>query len=145
MPPSRASPEPSPTDLQGHYVGPASGVSFLLRVQNRLHRNISSNFTFGDAPLPDFDPTFCVMISKEETQTLVERFFDFTVPVDRFLHRPTIEAWLTEFHETMGAMKPSESAPARRALLWTIFAMAEDTLSPKPGVAIKEKRFALHA
>jgi hypothetical protein len=77
MPPSRASPEPSPTDLQGHYVGPASGVSFLLRVQNRLHHNFSSNFTFGDAPLPDFDPTFCVMISKEETQMLVQRYFDY--------------------------------------------------------------------
>jgi hypothetical protein len=81
------------------------------------------------------------MISKEETKILVDRFFDFTVPVDRFLHRPTIEAWLTEFHDTMGAMKPSESAPAQRALLWIIFAMAQDTLSPKPGISIKEKRF----
>ncbi|KFX98813.1 hypothetical protein O988_04180 [Pseudogymnoascus sp. VKM F-3808] len=137
-PPLPVSPDPSQTDLQGHYVGSASGVSFLLRVQNRL-QHTSSNFTFGDAPLPDFDPTFCVMISRKETQALVQRFFDFTVPVDRFLHRPTIEAWLEEFHDTMGAMKPSESAPAQRALLWIIFAMAEDTLIPKPGVAITEK------
>lgn len=141
MPPLPASPDPLQTDLQGHYVGPASGVSFLLRVQNRLHYNKSSSFTFGDAPLPEFDPNFCIMISREETQMLVERFFEFTVPVDRFLHRPTIEAMLTEFYSTIGAMKPSENAPVQRALLWIIFAMAEDTTSPKPGVVVKERRF----
>ena len=48
-------PEPPQEDLQGHYIGPASGVSFLLRVQKRLHQAISfsvpsnSIFTFGDA------------------------------------------------------------------------------------------------
>lgn len=138
-PPSRASPEPAQTDLQGHYVGPASGISFLLRVQKRLHH--TSSFTFGDPPMPEFDPTFCVMIAKEETQMLLRRYFDFTVPVDRFLHRPTVEAWLQDFHETMGAMSPSENAPSQRAVLWMMFALAQDTLTPVPGEAVMKKRY----
>lgn len=67
------SPEPPQTDLQGHYIGPASGVSFLLRMQKRLEQSISfshdsSIFTFGDAPLhpPEFDPSFCIMLPRED-------------------------------------------------------------------------------
>lgn len=139
--PSRASPELPQMDMQGHYVGPASGLSFLLRVQNKL-RTASSAFTFGDAPLPEFDPTFCVMISKEETSALVRRYFDFTVPVDRFLHRPTIEAWLDEFHNTMGALQDDDEAPARRALLWMVFAITQGHLEPFGGSANIKKRSA---
>ncbi|OLN97926.1 Activator of stress genes 1 [Colletotrichum chlorophyti] len=132
-PPSRASPEPTQTDLQGHYVGPSSGVSFLLRVQKRLHQAVSfsqasSIFTFGDAPLPDFDPSgaFCLLLSKDEATTLLKRYFDFAVPTHRFLHRPTVEGWLEEFYDTMGAMKNQEDAPARRALLFMVFAQAQE-------------------
>ncbi|KAK1624759.1 fungal-specific transcription factor domain-containing protein [Colletotrichum phormii] len=132
-PPSRASPEPTQTDLQGHYVGPSSGVSFLLRVQKRLHQAVSfsqasSIFTFGDAPLPDFDPSgaFCVLLSKEEATMLLKRYFEFAVPTHRFLHRPTVEGWLEEFYDTMGAMKSQEDAPARRALLFMVFAQAQE-------------------
>ncbi|OHF00985.1 fungal specific transcription factor domain-containing protein [Colletotrichum orchidophilum] len=132
-PPSRASPEPTQTDLQGHYVGPSSGVSFLLRVQKRLHQAVSfsqasSIFTFGDAPLPDFDPSgaFCVLPSKEEATTLLNRYFEFAVPTHRFLHRPTLEGWLKEFYDTMGVMKSREDAPAQRALLFMVFAQAQE-------------------
>ncbi|KAH8674252.1 fungal-specific transcription factor domain-containing protein [Xylariales sp. PMI_506] len=131
-PPSRASPEPPVTDLQGHYLGPSSGVSFLHRVQQRLRLgdHASPSFIFGDTPLPDFDPmTFCVMVSKEETSLLVQKYFNFSVPIDRFFHRPTIEAWLEEFHDTMGAMADTNEAPARRAVLWTIFATAQKHFS----------------
>ncbi|WDK22665.1 fungal specific transcription factor domain-containing protein [Colletotrichum graminicola] len=131
-PPSRVSPEPTQTDLQGHYVGPSSGVSFLLRVQKRLHQTVSfsqasSIFTFGDAPLPDFDPSgaFCVLISKEEASALLKRYFDFAVPTHRFLHRPTVQGWLDEFYSTAGAMRSQEDAPARRALLFMVFAQAQ--------------------
>lgn len=131
-PASRASPELPQTDLQGHYIGPASGVSFLRRVQQRLYmsNHNPTNFTFGDTPLPNFDPaTFCVMVSKEQTTQLVQKYFDFSVPIDRFFHRPTIETWLDEFHETMGAMADTSQAPARRAVLWTIFATAQGHFS----------------
>ncbi|UKZ55545.1 hypothetical protein TrVGV298_009369 [Trichoderma virens] len=114
---SRASPEPVQTDLEGHYVGPSSGVSFLLRIQKRLDQFVSfpqgsSIFTFGDAPLPYldslqteapyFDPTLYMMLSRSDTTRLVQRYFDFAVPVDRFLHQQTIETWLDELYETKG-------------------------------------------
>lgn len=102
---SRNSPEPSQTDLQGHYVGPSSGVSFLLRVQRKLHQKVSfsqdsSIFTFGDAPLPNFDPSFFLLPPKEDAAKLVARYFDFAVATHRFLHRPTVEGWFQEFYES---------------------------------------------
>lgn len=128
---SQNSPEPSQTDLQGHYVGPASGVSFLLRVQKRLHQSISfsnpsSIFTFGDAPLhsPEIDPSLCVMLPKDHAQRLINRYFDFAMPTYRFLHRPTIQEWLEEFYDTLGVMRDPQSAPARIALLFMVFAHA---------------------
>lgn len=123
--------EPSQTDLQGHYIGPSSGVSFLLRVQKRLHEAISfsqpsSIFTFGDAPLqiPEFDPSFCMMLPKDDAQRLVDRYFDYAMPTYRFLHRPTIQEWFTEFYDTLGTMRDIQNAPARIALLFTVFSLA---------------------
>lgn len=125
------SPEPSQTDLQGHYIGPASGVSFLLRVQKRLHQSISfSNastiFTFGDSPLelPDFEPSFCMMLPREDAQNLLARYFDFAMPTYRFLHRPTIQKYLDEFYDTLGIMHDKQSAPAKIALLFMVFCHA---------------------
>lgn len=78
---SRTSPEPAQaqTDSQGHYVGSSSGVSFLIRIQKRLHQNTptsqdSSIFAWGDSPLADFDPTFFVLPPKPDAQRLVERY-----------------------------------------------------------------------
>lgn len=143
-PSSHAPPAPATTDSQGQYIGPASGVSFLLRVQEQLGRDdfSSSAFTFGDAPLPEFDPTFSVIMSKEQTAQLVQKYFDFSVPVDRFLHRPTIQAWLDEFHETMGAMRDTEHAPARRAVLWMVFALAQEHMSQDQTAMDDSQRFA---
>lgn len=129
-PSSRTSPEPAQTDQQGHYVGPASGVSFLLRIQKTLHQNSSlshdsSIFTFGDAPLIEFDPTFFVLPPKAEGEKLVERYFDFAAPTHRFLHRPTIERLLQEFYETQGDMRNKEEAPGKTALLLIVMAQAK--------------------
>lgn len=143
-PPSRASPEPTQTDQQGHYIGPASGVSFLLRIQKTLHQNSSlshdsSIFTFGDAPLPEFDPTFFVLPPKADAQRLVERYFDFAAPTHRFLHRPTIEKMLDEFYETQGDMRNKDDAAAKTALLLIIFAQAQAYMPATR--AIDERRF----
>lgn len=68
---SRNSPEPARVQIDqlGHYIGSSSAASFLLRIQKRLHQDSSlshdsSIFTFGDAPLPEFDPTFFVLPPK---------------------------------------------------------------------------------
>ncbi|KAL7818539.1 fungal-specific transcription factor domain-containing protein [Trichoderma gracile] len=144
---SRASPEPVQTDLEGHYVGPSSGVSFLLRIQKRLDQFVSfpqgsSIFTFGDAPLPYldsmqreapyFDPTLYMMLSRSDTTRLVQRYFDFAVPVDRFLHQQTIESWLEELYETKGRMHNREDASTRTAVLFMVFALAQAHMSARP-------------
>lgn len=126
---SRNSPEIPQTDLQGHYVGPSSGASFLLRVQKKLHRETtlsqdSSIFTFGDAPLPEFDPSFFVLPPKPDAENLVARYFDFAVPTYRFLHRPTIELWLHEFYDNLGTFQRKAGAKGRTALLFMVFAEA---------------------
>jgi hypothetical protein len=131
-PASRTSPEPLQTDQMGHYVGSASTVSFLMRIQKRLHQHQndsashnSSIFTFGDAPLPDCDPSFFVLPPKADAQRLVERYFNFSTPTYRFLHRPTIEKLLDEFYETQGDMRSKEEAPAKTAVLLLVFAQGQ--------------------
>ncbi|KAF5007415.1 hypothetical protein FDECE_6263 [Fusarium decemcellulare] len=154
VPSSQASPEPSSTDLQGHYVGPASGVAFLLRVQKRLHQAISFShastiFTFGDAPLqlPEFDPSFCMMLPRDDAQRLVDRYFDFAMPTYRFLHRPTIQEWFVEFYDTLGVMRDTQSAPTKIALLFMVFAHARVYMpeSDRPGPADLSTRYYLAA
>ncbi|KAL2787193.1 fungal-specific transcription factor domain-containing protein [Aspergillus keveii] len=151
---SRNSPEPSQTDLQGHYIGPASGVSFLLRVQKRLHQAISfaqpsSIFTFGDAPLhlPEFDPSFCMMLPRDDAHRLVDRYFDFAMPTYRFLHRPTIEEWFAEFYDTLGVMRDAHSAPAKVALLFMVFSLARVYMpdNDRPGPSDLSERYYLAA
>ncbi|KAH6643665.1 fungal-specific transcription factor domain-containing protein [Boeremia exigua] len=136
-PPSRTSPEPAQaqTDSQGHYVGSSSGVSFLIRIQKRLHQNTptsldSSIFAWGDSPLADFDPTFFVLPPKPDAQRLVERYFDYAAPTHRFIHRPTIEKWVHEFYETQGDMHAKEDAAAKTALLLIVFAQAQAYMPP---------------
>jgi hypothetical protein len=142
----RTSPEPvqEQSDSQGHYVGSSSGVSFLLRIQKRLHQDSSlshnsSIFAFGDSPLPEFDPTFFVMPPKPDAQRLVERYFDYAAPTHRFLHRPTIENLLHEFYETQGDMRCKDDAAARTALLLIVFAQAQAYMPP--GSTTKENRY----
>jgi hypothetical protein len=135
---SRNSPEPSQTDLQGHYVGPSSGVSFLLRVQKKLHQKLSfaqnsSIFTFGDAPLPEFDPSFFVLPPKPDAQRLVARYFDFAIATHRFLHRPTVEAWLEEFYDNLGVMRQKVGAKEKTALLFMVFAQAKEYMPESTG------------
>jgi hypothetical protein len=125
----RNSPEPSQSDQQGHYVGPASGVSFLLRIQRKLAQQApgssgSSIFTFGDSPLPEFTQPFAILPPEAEAKAMVARYFEFTVPTHRFLHRPTIETWLEELYATNGAMRSQDDAPSRIALLFMVFAQA---------------------
>ncbi|KAH7131067.1 finger protein [Dactylonectria macrodidyma] len=123
----RNSPEPSQTDQQGHYVGPASGVSFLLRIQRKLQVQSpgylnSSVFNFGDRPLPGHDSSFAILPPKPLAESMVKRYFDFAATTHRFLHRPSIEAWLEELYETNGEMLYQESSRSRTALLFMVFA-----------------------
>lgn len=121
--------EASRGDLQGHYIGPSSGLSFLLRVQKRLDQAISfshpnSIFAFGDAPLQSLDTesSFCMVLPRHDAQRLVDRYFDFAMPTYRFLHRPSIEAWVNEFYDTFGSMHGPQSSSSTIALIFMVFA-----------------------
>lgn len=128
------SPEPAHEDLEGHYVGPSSGVSFLLRVQKRLHENIAFSpsipiFNFGDSPLPKYDSSFLVLPTKSEAQTLVARYFDFAFPTHRFLHRPQVEGWLDDFYQRLHEPKsPGRGLGERWAVILMVFAQAKQYL-----------------
>ena len=76
--------------------------------------------------MEEYDPTPSIMISTEDSSRLFEKFFDFTVPIDRIVHRPMVEEWLKQFQQTMGAMRDTDNAPSQRAILWMIFAMAQE-------------------
>ncbi|GAB7327485.1 hypothetical protein MBLNU13_g11361t2 [Cladosporium sp. NU13] len=115
--------------LHGQYIGPASGVSFLQRVQKRLGQTASfsqpdSIFTFGDAPLAsvDADLSLCMMIPRDFAQQLFDRYFDFAMPTYRFLHRPTAQAWFAEFYDTFGSMHNGQRAAAKIALVLMVLA-----------------------
>lgn len=132
---SRNSPEPSQNDQQGHYVGPASGASFLLRIQRKLvhQQSLSSEssiFTFGDLPLPEFDPSFFILPPQADAEALLARYFDFASATHRYLHRPTVEAWLGELYETNGVMRDKATARSRMALLFMVFAQAGHYVRP---------------
>jgi hypothetical protein len=123
----RASPEPSQTDQQGHYVGPASGVSFLLRVQRKLQVQSpgylsTSIFNFGDRPLNGHDASFVILPPKPLAEAMLKRYFEFAATTHRFLHRPSVEAWLEELYDTNGAVLYQEGARSRTALLFMVFA-----------------------
>ena len=146
------SPEPPQTDLQGHYIGPSSGVSFLLRVQKRLEQAISfshpsSIFTFGDAPLQQstLDSSFCMMLPRDDSQKLIDRYFDFAMPTYRFLHRPTIQEWFEEFCVTLGAMQDTSAAPAKIALLLMVFAHGSPSASAQTCSITDHHRKSVHA
>lgn len=147
-PQSRNSPEPQggQRDQQGHWVGASSAAAFLIRIQKRLHQNSSLShdstiFTFGDAPLPEFDPSFFVLPPKPDAQRLVERYFDYAAPTHRFLYRPGIEKLVEEFYETQGEMRGREDGKAKAALLMVVFAQAQAFMPP--GSTVQENRYVL--
>lgn len=143
---SRTSPERDQTDLEGHYVGPSSGVSFLLRVQKRIHENVAvfSNgpiFNFGDAPLPKHDPHFLVLPPKEEAKVLVHRYFDFAFPTHRFLHQPTVERWLETFYSDVHGSDDTLSQAIKALLLMVMVQGKQYLPNQDPAVGQSLKRY----
>ncbi|KAK7530009.1 finger protein [Phyllosticta citribraziliensis] len=122
--------DPSQNDQQGHYVGPSSAASILLRIQRTVERqrssvsSDSSIFTFGDLPLPDHDPSLFILPAESEGRALMARYFDFAAPTHRFLHRNTIEDWFQELYDTHGEMRKRSDKRSRTAVLLMVFAQA---------------------
>ena len=70
---------------------------------------------------------------KADADILVARYFDFAMVTHRFLHRPTIEAWIEEFYDNLGVMKQKDGAKGRIALLFMVFAQAKNYMPPTQG------------
>lgn len=112
-------------DLEGHYVGPSSGVAFLLRVQKRLHENLRFSpseliFNFGDAPFPNCDPQFLVLPPIDEALVLVNRYFEFSFPTHRFLHQATVEQWVHLFYSGIQGVNDNVSRAIKALILMVI-------------------------
>lgn len=137
-PPSRASLEPHQTDLEGHYVGPSSGVSFLIRAQRKLYKYLAQPintpiFTFGDSPLPAVESSFMLLPPRNEANALVARYFDFAFPTHRFLHQQQVEGWVDELYcAKLGSEALSPGIRSKRAVVLMVFAQAGQCL---PGLA----------
>jgi hypothetical protein len=137
---SRNSPEPAPVDNEGLYVGDASGVSFLLRVQRKLsHQRTASSsessiFTFGDLPLPELDSThFLILPPRSVAEELLARYFEFASATHRYLHRGTVEEWLSALYDTHGSMRGHTDARSKTAVLLMVFAHAENFPKSRAG------------
>lgn len=76
-----------------------------------------------------------MMLPRDDAQRLLDRYFDFAMPTYRFIHRPTTQEWFDEFYDTLGVMRDPQSAPAKVALLFAVFAHARLYMpdSERPG------------
>lgn len=95
-----------------------------------------SVFNFGDRPLPaGHDASFVILPPKPVAESMMRRYFDFAATTHRFLHRPSVEAWLEELYESNGAMLYSKEAGARSrtALLFMVFAHSNNYCSRSDG------------
>lgn len=148
---SRNSPDPVTTDLEGNYLGPSSGISFLNRVWQRLHQDESSAITdelrnecssrntsvfmFGDKPYPSPHGPGFMLPPLEKAQELVDIYFDHAIVTYRFLHRGSVEAWLKQVYENdfSFANMPTGPMVARTAIVLMVFALATLYEEQHPG------------
>jgi hypothetical protein len=99
-------------DNGDHYVGAASGLSFLQQAVQHMERQEGLNNAVGSAAdveylspasasifnsgdmqsLPHPTDRF-VMPSKDESDRMLARYFEFATPTYRYFHRPTVESW----------------------------------------------------
>lgn len=130
VPSSRNSEEREVAGVDGQYIGPSSGLTFLVRAQKRLRETASlrreaSIFTFGDAPLPNFDTSFFEIPLHAEAVSLMKTYFDFAFPTHRFLHRPTVEGWLDDFYNRRKQVNVPPGTRERNSLVLIMLAHAK--------------------
>jgi hypothetical protein len=135
---SRSSLEVDGTRFEGDYIGPTSGIAFLQRAQKRFHQDyvasISRNaesqsskresvYAFGDGWMPDYSKALYSLPERALAKKLLDRYFDFAMPTYRFLHRPTVEAWLHNMYEREPQARATSNA--KKAIVNLILATAK--------------------
>ncbi|KAL3446338.1 fungal-specific transcription factor domain-containing protein [Aspergillus insuetus] len=135
--PSRPTPaELAITDLDGHFLGPASEAAFLLRVQRaltpdhlHLHQSLSHvslAFSLSDEPLSLRDaPLGNVVPQEEEAAQLVQTFYDQAMPIGHFIDRATVLSWVADLRDPpIDYYSQSSTQASRNALMHSMFAVA---------------------
>ena len=141
---SRNSPELHSTDIQGQYVDPTSGLSFLERARDRFSsRRTPSNHTqdedwsyrqqpilqAGDKPLvlPNVQPgANTALPTGDNAIELLDVYFDICVATYKPLHRPTLDAWHKQALQNAVAERPliHNLGYAKLSTLFSVFAIA---------------------
>ncbi|KAG9673088.1 hypothetical protein KCU99_g7164, partial [Aureobasidium melanogenum] len=142
---SRNSPELHSTDIQGQYVDPTSGLSFLERARDRVssHRTPSGHVTqdedwsyrqqavlnAGDKPLALADgdsSTMTALPDGDHATGLLDIYFDVCVATYKPLHRPTLDAWHKQALQNVIAERPRiyNLGHAKLSTLFAVFAVA---------------------
>ncbi|KAK6437709.1 hypothetical protein LTR95_006093 [Oleoguttula sp. CCFEE 5521] len=143
-PPSRRmSPEPAAaTNVDGNYHGPTSAHSFLGKAWRRFDRGRvqptlsspledgslekKSIFSFGDRSIPEVDVSEFSWPTPAAARELLQRYFDFSAPTYRVLHRPTVAGWLSYLQEEQlsEGCSPLSLPEAVQAAVLMVFATA---------------------
>ncbi|THX55279.1 hypothetical protein D6D06_04987 [Aureobasidium pullulans] len=141
---SRNSPELETTHVQGQYVDPTSGLSFLERARDRLssRRTPSEHtqeddwnhrqqplLTAGDKPLAlaDAQPGVKMALPDgDDALELLDLYFDVCVATYKPLHRPTMDAWHKQALQNAKAERPlvQNLGYAKLSTLFAVFAVA---------------------
>jgi hypothetical protein len=78
---------------------------------------------FGDGWFPDYSTVELVFPTRSQAMHLLDRYFDFSMPTYRFLHRVTVEGWLQNFCEetdSTGQLGQNLSSAKRAIVLLTL-------------------------
>lgn len=140
--PRSTSLEPEATDLEGNYLGPSSGISFLSRSWRRLKQDdiISTPkiieketpkntpvLLFGDRPFSaKADWTSLKLPPRDRARNLLDVYFDFSIVTYRFLHRGNVESLIDMLYDkdiSPSSLPPSELA-AKVGVIFMIFAVS---------------------
>jgi hypothetical protein len=141
---SRASPEVELADLEGQFIDPTSGLSFLHRAWKRLASQKQNKSSKSSTPLQKrsgtaqplmragdrpFDVKLdipLVIPGKAKALELVHFYFDTCVVTYRCLHQQTVIEWANTMVASIDQGKPIHygTGYAEAALLLTIFAIA---------------------
>lgn len=121
VPMSRASPELGMAEIQGQVFDPTSPMTFLHRAWKKLSaRNAQAMpeivkasadhqlvVNAGDRPLPERGEAMVICLpSPEESQTLINYYFDICIATYRLVHKPSVERWLAAVQQNSQASRP---------------------------------------
>lgn len=144
---------PDAADVEGHYVGPTSALSFLRRAQQRFTDARPSRSedsasdchetwrSAGDKPFVQTSDSYTIP-SGHDAIELLDLYFDVCVATYRILHRPTVDVWHDTLQQnaTHARAHATGLGEARLAILLGVFAIATFHRQRQKGLWISRQR-----